>query len=368
MGDMNGDGISDIAYADTLSNTMHFLFGGTTPDTTVDFAVTASAVENLYIDSGGSIGDFNGDGFDDAVFAVRSTTDSVAEIFVLYGHAGLTGNIELTQAYMDDPSKGFVMDYDLSFLASASAPFNFVFSSAGDVDGDGFEDLLIGTPDANSGDGEALVVYGRDDDAVAADGNQMHIAYQTTAGANVIANANDQHLVGFDDANNLNDGGFANISMQGGAGNDLLEIHDLGISVRSSANLGNLDGGTGYDTLKFFGANDTLDFVGVGSEGLSGIDEFQLMEGGQTLKLGLDDVFRLLQESENNSLKITDISGGTTNLVINDNDGTAENTGLNTDMANQGFTDGGIIGTYQVWNFGNYQLLIDTNIDSQTIA
>lgn len=371
MGDINGDGISDIAYADTLSGTMSFVFGDNAlPNMFADVTIGASAAENLYIDSAGTVGDFNGDGFDDAVFAVRSTTDHMAEIFVLYGHSGLTGNIELTQAYMDAPANGFVMDYDLSFLTNPDDPYNFVFSSAGDVDGDGFDDLLIGTPDANSGDGEALVVYGRDDDALAADGNQMHIANQTTAGANVIANASGQHLVGDNGVNDLDDGGFADVSMRGGAGNDFLHIRDLntgGASIRNETNLGNIDGGTGYDVLQFYGTGDTLDFTNVGSEGLSGIEKFDLINDGQTLKLGLDDVFRLLQESSDNTLKIDGIGGGGS-FIIDNNDGTVQSMGMNTTSMNDlGFTGGtdSNADNFVEWHFNSYTLLVENNLTTQ---
>ena len=120
--------------------------------------------------SGGSVsgaGDINGDGVADliigAAYARQIRNDDVGESYVVFGGArvgrvgvGSTGTIELSSL---DGSDGFVINgIDENDRSGESV------SGAGDINGDGVADLIIGAEDAdpneNNGAGESYVVFG----------------------------------------------------------------------------------------------------------------------------------------------------------------------------------------------------------------
>jgi hypothetical protein len=90
-------------------------------------------------------GDVNGDGIDDLLVG------SLAGAWVVYGKAGFTSVDVRSMA----PARGFA----ITGLASpAGAPF---VSGVGDVNGDGYDDVAVASPDVDSGDGEVAVILGR---------------------------------------------------------------------------------------------------------------------------------------------------------------------------------------------------------------
>ena len=92
-----------------------------------------------------SAGDVNGDGFADlivgALYADPHGTDSGAS-YVVFGKAsGFAANLDLSSL---DGSNGFKLSG-----AAAGDYSGWSVASAGDVNGDGFADLIVGAPDAD---------------------------------------------------------------------------------------------------------------------------------------------------------------------------------------------------------------------------
>ncbi len=178
-GDVNGDGIDDLligAYGadpnDYYSGTSYVVFGvsgvgssGTLELSTLDgnngFVLNGV---NAFDDSGISVsaaGDVNGDSVDDVLIGASGAdsngSDSGAS-YVVFGASGIgsSGTLELSSL---DGSNGFVLNGVDAFDQSGIS-----VSNAGDVNGDGVDDLLIGAATAGSGVrysyGASYVVFG----------------------------------------------------------------------------------------------------------------------------------------------------------------------------------------------------------------
>ena len=173
-GDVNGDGYDDLIigahYGDdggTNAGEAYVIYGG--PDVTgvIDlsglttaqgFVIQGAEQADLTGESVSSAGDVNGDGYDDLIVGARlgdGSSDRAGEAYVVYGGPSATGVIDLSAL---SATQGFVIlgDEPVDELGRS-------VSSAGDVNGDGYDDLIIGATGADGNStraGEAYVIYG----------------------------------------------------------------------------------------------------------------------------------------------------------------------------------------------------------------
>jgi VCBS repeat-containing protein len=173
-GDVNGDGIDDLiigaAGADSSSGESYVVFGSATGfdasldlsalDGTNGFLINGIDVNDLSGDSVSSAGDVNGDGIDDLIigarFAAPNGNSLAGESYVVFGSAtGFDASLDLSAL---DGTNGFVINgIDASDRTGVSV------SAAGDVNGDGIDDLIIGATGGNGFAGESYVIFGRAD-------------------------------------------------------------------------------------------------------------------------------------------------------------------------------------------------------------
>jgi len=197
-GDVNGDGFADIIFGVPLGNAV----GGTDPGVSyvlfgaasgwsATYDLTALSGSNGFSligiahgdEAGFSVsgGDVNGDGFSDLIIgawnANRSGNTGAGDTYVVFGAAaGFSGSIDLSSL---NGANGFrLVGVDGDDNSGRSVAF------AGDVNGDGYGDIIIGASQAESvvdaayDNGHSYVVFG------GADGWAASISLATLDGSN----------------------------------------------------------------------------------------------------------------------------------------------------------------------------------------
>ncbi|MEH2332371.1 beta strand repeat-containing protein [Nostoc sp.] len=181
-GDINNDGIDDLIIAaeyasrngKNLVGQSYIVFGGTNVGSggtlnlsdlngTNGFLINVIAKGDSSSYSVSKAGDINNDGIDDLIIGAYKTTangkDSAGQSYVVFGETNLgsSGTLNLSDL---NGTNGFIINGIAANDFSGKS-----VSNAGDINGDGIDDLIIGAygadPNGKNAAGQSYVVFGR---------------------------------------------------------------------------------------------------------------------------------------------------------------------------------------------------------------
>lgn len=147
IGDVNNDGFDDFIigspnYYDQKGKVDIYLCGITTNNiTTVE--IFGEGIQNKFGNSAASLGDVNNDGFDDILIGAKNYDSNKGSAYLYYGGS-----------YVDNIFDAiFVGEYTQDYFGS-------IISGVGDVNGDGYNDIFIGSPNYSGEKGKGYLYYG----------------------------------------------------------------------------------------------------------------------------------------------------------------------------------------------------------------
>ncbi|MDQ0463385.1 Ca2+-binding RTX toxin-like protein [Caulobacter ginsengisoli] len=320
-GDINGDGFDDVIVGARYSGVggynagaVYVVFGKAggfgasidinALDGTNGFRLTGAAVWDAAGTSVSSLGDVNGDGYDDLIVGARNGRDAYGQLsgaaYVVYGHGGgFSASLSLGALSVSN-------GYKIS--GGAYSSLGISVSSAGDANGDGRPDILVGAytlTQTNGAQGGAYILYAPSPPIAFNGGAGAETSYGAAASDNLSGGGGADILYGYgandtlngDDGGDTLDGGAGADAMTGGTGDDTYYVDDAGDTTTES-------GGEGNDVVRatiswVLGANiETLilegsgDMDGTGNAlanvitGNSGFNQIDGGDGDDLIKAG----------------------------------------------------------------------------------
>lgn len=368
-GNINGDGFDDIIIGAYFANPngndsgqSYVIFGSGSPAATLNvstldgtngFALNGISADDRSGVSVSSAGDVNMDGRDDIIIGADGPSSSSGQSYVIFGsNAPFGTSLELSAL---NGTNGFTIN-GIDASDQAGRPV----SNAGDINDDGFDDLIIGArfadPNGNNS-GESYVVFGSATPAAS-------LNLSTLDGTNGFT------LNGI----GVGDQSGRSISNAGDINND--GIDDLVIGAFGSNPNGNNSG----ETYVVFGSDDPFapsielgSINGINGFTINGINAgdssgFSVSGAGDVNNDGFDDLIIGSHDPNNGGAgqsyvvfgNIPEIDVLGSNMSITDGDITPT-TADHTDFGSQGIDSGMVTRTFTIENTGTGDLTLGAN-------
>ena len=171
-GDVNKDGIDDLvigaAYKGSQNGAAYVIFGSSSPPADIalsiinlsssgrGFKITGAPPHSRFGASVNHAGDVNNDGFNDIIIGAPASSSSLGSAYIIFGKKGLQTDIDLSNTDLLSLGRGFKITG-----ATTGDYFGSSVNSAGDINNDGVDDMVIGAPKTAGTTGTAYIVFGR---------------------------------------------------------------------------------------------------------------------------------------------------------------------------------------------------------------
>ncbi|MEO7356988.1 MAG: FG-GAP-like repeat-containing protein, partial [Ignavibacteria bacterium] len=199
-GDVNGDGYSDVIVGAYLHSNQtgraYIFYGGASMNNAADVVMTGEGINNRFGHSVYSAGDVNGDGYSDVIVGAYTYNSGTGRAYIFYGGASMNNTADVTMTgeatfnyfgtsvsaagdvngdgysdviagatgYNGSIGRAYLYKYEFEHLPMTGEATNNYFgysvSGAGDVNGDGYSDVIIGAYKYNNDIGRAYIFYG----------------------------------------------------------------------------------------------------------------------------------------------------------------------------------------------------------------
>ena len=237
-GDVNGDGYSDVIVgvpgSYSAPGKAYIYYGGLSMNNIKDITLSSNSININFGNSVSSAGDVNNDGFDDVIIGALGNFSISGKAFIFFG-----------SQFMDS-----IVDITITNVSSDNY-FAYSVSSAGDVNGDEYADVIIGNHNFSSGKGKALIYYGGSsmdslvDVELTGETNNSFFGYSVSSAGDVNGDGVDDILVGAFGSNNST--GKAYIFFGGSSINNTADIvltgesnnNNFGFSVSTAGDVNN---------------------------------------------------------------------------------------------------------------------------------
>jgi hypothetical protein len=222
-----------------------------------------------------SAGDVNGDGLGDLIVTGRNGNPGAA--FVVYGNASGTA-VSVT-------SGTIAANLGFKITGGATGNFGWMISNAGDINGDGLTDLLVGGH--NTGSTFSVIL-----------GGTQWVSNAVSGTGTVTGTSAAEAIIGSATADTLTGGGGVD-RFFAGMGNDTIvltasDVSNLANNATGQTAKATVSGGTGFDTLQVSAASVNLDLTTISNTGAMGLEENSRIDSIERIDLGSDAVANTL--------------------------------------------------------------------------